>query len=348
MSKKENEKKTMSKRNKIIAFVLLGVGILIGVFAYVHSLHYETTDDAQVDTDITSITSRVSGYIAKVNFEDNANVNTGDTLVVLDDRELALKEAQAAVALENALAMLGSTKENTRSVQQGGKSAGVRVDELRIRLKNTKKDFDRYEKMYNKGSVTQQEFDKIRTEKETLEKQLEAAILSEKEINARGDAANKQISVAETMVKQRQIELDFAKLNHSYAYITAPFNGIVSKKNAVEGQLIQVGQSLGAIISTENIWVTANFKETQIQEMKEGMDVEVSVDAFPDETVSGKLTSFSSATGSKFSLIPPDNATGNFVKVVQRVPVHIDLDKNNQLFKSIKPGMNVFVRVILY
>ncbi len=348
MSEKENEKKKINKKSRIVVFILLGVGIVIGVFAYIRSRHYETTDDAQVDTDITSITSRVSGYIAKVKFEDNAFVKAGDTLVVLDDRELALREAQAGVALENALAMLGSTKENTRSVQQGGKTAGVKIDELRIRLKNTTKDYERYQKMYTKGSVTQQEYDKISTAKETLEKQLEAAILSEKEINARIDAANQQISVSETMVKQRRIELDYAKLNHSYAYITAPFDGVVSKKNAVEGQLIQVGQAMGAIISTNNIWVTANFKETQIQEMKEGMDVEVSVDAFPDETITGKLTSFSSATGSKFSLIPPDNATGNYVKVVQRVPVRIDLDKTNRLFKTIKPGMNVFVRVILY
>ncbi len=348
MSKENKTTNKINLRSKIIAFTLLGIGAIISGFAYYNSLSYETTDDAQIDTDITSLTSRVSGYIAKVNFEDNAFVRAGDTLVVLDDRELALNEAQAEVALENAIALLETTKENARSTEQSGAGSSVRVEELQIRLKNTTKDFERYDKMFANGSVTQQEFDKIRTEKETLEKQLEAAVLSEKEMNARIDAAKQQISVSETVVKQRRIELDYAKLNHSYAYITAPFNGVVSRKNAVDGQLIQAGQALCSIIANEDIWVTANFKETQIEEMKEGMDVEISVDAFPDETIHGKISSFSSATGAKFSLIPPDNATGNFVKVVQRIPVRIDLDKDNSLCQSIKPGMNVLVKVILY
>ena len=338
----------MNKRNKITIGVLAVFVVMVGIYLYIHSLHYESTDDAQVDSDITSVTSRVSGYIANVNFEDNVFVHSGDTLVVLDDRELGLEESRTEVALENARATLETTKENARSVQQSGASASVRVEELRIRLKNTIKDYERYAKMYTNGSVTQQEFDKTRTEKETLEKQLEAAILAEKETKARIDAAKQQIEVSETVVKQRQIELDVAKLNHSYVYITAPFDGKVSRKNAVKGQFIQVGQALCAIIATDDIWVTANFKETQIKEMKQGMDVEVKVDAFPNEKIQGKINSFSSATGAKFSLIPPDNATGNFVKVVQRIPVHIDLDKSNPVYKSITPGMNVMVKVILY
>ncbi len=337
----------MNKKNKIIVIALATVAIIVGVGYYIHSLRYEDTDDAQIDTDITAVTSRVSGYIEQVNFDDNVFVQAGDTLIVLDDRELALSEARATVALENAEATLITTRENAQSVAQSGASANVRVEELRIRVKNASKDFERYNKMYAKGSVTQQEFDKTRTEKETLEKQLEAAILSEKEIRARIEAAKQQIAVSETVVKQRKIELDYARLNHSYAFITAPFDGKVSRKNAVKGQLIQVGQALCSIIATNDLWVTANFKETQIKEMKPGMDVEIEVDAFPDEVIEGKLTSFSSATGAKFSLIPPDNATGNFVKVVQRIPVRIDLDKNNPIYKSITPGMNVLVKVIL-
>nr|WP_319400715.1 HlyD family secretion protein [uncultured Carboxylicivirga sp.] len=338
----------MNKKNKIIVGVLALVVIMVSVGFYVYSLRYEDTDDAQIDTDITAVTSRVSGYIEQVNFEDNVFVNAGDTLIVLDDRELALNEARSKVSLENAEATLETTKENARSVEQSGASASVRVEELRIRVKNATKDFDRYSKMYSNGSVTQQEFDKIRTEKETLEKQLEAAILSEKEIHARIEAAKQQIAVSATVVKQRKIELDYAQLNHSYAYITAPFDGKVSRKNAVKGQLIQVGQALCSIIATNDLWVTANFKETQIKEMKPGMSVKIEVDAFPDEIIEGKLTSFSSATGAKFSLIPPDNATGNFVKVVQRVPVRIDLDKSSPIYGSITPGMNVLVKVILY
>lgn len=338
----------MNKRNKIIVFVVLGIAIISGVVYYVNSLRYETSDDAQIDTDITAITSHVTGYIAKVNFKENTMVKAGDTLIVLDDRELALKEEQARVALENAEAMLQTTQEDVQSVRQDAAGAKVKIEESRIRVKNAAKDFDRYNKMYAKGSVTQQDYDRFRTNKEMLEKQLESAILSEKEIKANVNVATQRITVAQTVVEQRRVDLKFAQLNHSYAFITAPFDGKISKKNAVNGQLIQTGQALCSIVSNADVWVTANFKETQVEEMKPGMEVEVSVDAFPDDKIQGTVASFSSATGAKFSLIPPDNATGNFVKVVQRIPVRIDLDKSNPIYKNITPGMNVVVKVKLH
>ncbi|MFB6342609.1 HlyD family secretion protein [Saccharicrinis sp. FJH62] len=347
MEKETPDKNKKSRKSRIIVFALLGIGAVIAAAVYYRSLRFETTDDAQIDTDITSLTSHVPGYIAQVRFDDNAYVHKGDTLIILDDRELALKEAQAEVSLENAIALLNTTRENTRSVRQSGQTSTIKIDELRILMENTTKDFERYKKLYEEGTVTPQQFDKIRTEKETLGKRIEAAQQTAKEVDSRISAADQQISVSETVVEQRRIELKYAKLNHSYAFITAPFDGIVSKKNAVEGQLIQAGQALCSIISNDNIWVTANFKETKIKDIKEGMKVDVSVDAYPDEIIEGRVASFSSATGSKFSLIPPDNASGNYVKVVQRIPVHIDLDKNNPLFKHIKPGMNVFVKVIL-
>ncbi|TNE37199.1 HlyD family secretion protein, partial [bacterium] len=308
---------------------------------------YETTDDAQLDTDMSSVSARVPGYVAMVYFTDNQNVKKGDTLIVLDDRDLALKEEQAEAALENAKAMLEVTKENSLSVQAGGVKSTFKIEELKILLDNAQKDYDRYQKMYSNGSVTQQQFEKVATHKEALKKQVDAALQIQNESNARTDASKEQINVAEIMVKQRKIDLDIAKLNHSYAFITAPFDGVVSKKNAVIGQLIQAGQSLCSIIALQNIWVIANFKETQIDKMKAGMKVEVSVDAFPERKLTAKIASFSSATGSKFSLIPPDNASGNYVKVVQRIPVKIEFDKKDNMITDLKPGMSVFVKIIL-
>lgn len=219
---------------------------------------------------------------------------------------------------------------------------------MKIRLLNVQKDFERYKNLLAQGTATQQQFDKIQTEKETLEKQIETVQQQQKESNSKTGAANEQVKVGESVIKQRQADLDFAKLQLSYAVITAPFDGIVSKKNAVPGQLIQAGQPLCSIVAVQNLWVVANFKETQIAKMQEGMKVEVEVDAFPERKISGKVTSFASATGSKFSLIPPDNATGNYVKVVQRIPVKIELDKNGDSLKDLKPGMSVFVKIVLY
>ncbi len=343
------EKKNSKSKNisRIILSTVLVVGSVIGFIKYREAQRYETTDDAQLETDITPVSARVSGYIAKVYIADNQLVKKGDTLAVLDDRDLKIKMEQTEAAFENSKESLETSKVSAMSVLEGGGTNIFKIDELKIRLANAQKEFERYKKMLSEGSVTQQQFEKIQTDKETLEKQVEAAQQQQKESNSKTGAANGQVKVAESMVKQRQSDLDFAKLQLSYATVIVPFDGIVSKKNAVSGQLTQAGQPLCSIVAAQNLWVIANFKETQITKMKTGMKVEVEVDAFPDKKITGKLSSFASATGSKFSLIPPDNASGNYIKVVQRIPVKIELDKNNDALKDLKPGMSVYIKVIL-
>lgn len=344
----EKEKKKKNKLiGRVVLIAVLVIGSVIGFIKYKDAQRYETTDDAQLETDISSVTARVPGYIANVFFADNQQVKTGDTLVILDDRDLKIKVEQSEAALDNAKASLEVTKANANTTQMSGCTTVFKIDELKIRLAKAEKDFDRYKKLLQEGATTQQQLEKAQTEKETLEQQVEAAQQQQQECNSQTGAANDQIKVAESVVKQRQSDLNFAKLQLSYSIITAPFDGVVSKKNAVVGQLIQAGQPMCSIMSAEKIWAIANFKETQFDKMKPGMKVEVEVDAFPGKIVMGKISSFASATGSKFSLIPPDNATGNFVKVVQRVPVKIELDATNDVLKDLKPGMSVYVKVIL-
>src|ERR1051325_2596352 len=348
----ENENKEKPKtKNKLAGRILLGAALLIGLIygfiKYREGQRYESTDDAQLESDISPVSARVQGYVLKVYFNDNQLVKKGDTLITLDDRDLKIKVDQAQASLDNAKASLDVAKSNVTVTQVGGTTGNFRIDELKIRVANAQKEFERYKKMLAEGSTTDQQFEKIKTDKEALEKQLDAAQQHLKESESRPGSANEQVKVAESLVKQRQSDLDYAKLQLSYATIIAPYDGIVSKKNAITGQLVQAGQSLCALIANQDIWVVANFKETQIQKMKEGMKVEVEVDAFPGKKIEGKINSFSSATGAKFSLIPPDNATGNFVKVVQRIPVKIELDRNNEVYKDLKPGMSVFLRVVL-
>jgi membrane fusion protein (multidrug efflux system) len=347
MEKAETKKSKNKNLSRIVLMTILVIGSVIGFIKYREAQRYETTDDAQLETDITPVSARTQGYIAKVYFADNQLVKKGDTLVVLDNRDLKIKVEQSEAALENSTASLETAKASAMSVQEGGGTAVFKIDELKIRLANAQKEFERYKKMLSEGSTTQQQFDKIQTEKETLEKQVETAQQQQRESNSKTSTANEQVKVAESVVKQRQSDLNYARLQLSYAIVTAPYDGIVSKRNAVSGQLIQAGQPLCSIIANQNIWITANFKETQLAKMKTGMKVEVDVDAFPNKKITGKVASFSSATGSKFSLIPPDNATGNYVKVVQRIPVKIELDKSNDELKDLKPGMSVFVKVVL-
>jgi len=339
------------KKNKIIGRVVLIAVLLIGIIwgfvKYREAQRFESTDDAQLESDITPLSPRVSGYVDKVYFTDNQLVKKGDTLLKLNDGDYQIKVEMAQAALENAKANLDVAKANAVSTQESGGSSQFKIDEIKIRVANAQKEFDRYQKMLAGNAATEQQFEKVKTEKETLEKQLKVAQQQLKESNSKTTGANEQIKVAESNVKQKQSDLDFAKLQLSYTVVIAPFDGIVSKKNAVLGQLIQGGQAICSIIANENVWVVANFKETQMSKMKEGQEVEVEVDALQGEKVKGHIISFFSATGSKFSLLPPDNASGNYVKVVQRIPVKIVLDKNTASYKKLKPGMSVFVKVLL-
>ncbi|NNM94660.1 MAG: HlyD family secretion protein [Bacteroidia bacterium] len=353
----ENEKNTMEdkeksngKNKKLTRFILIALiaaAAIIGIIEYRLAQRYETTDDAQLETDISPVMSRVQGYIDKINFTDNQKVNKGDTLVILDNRDLLLREQQAQAALQSAQASLEVTKTNAESSEEDTKSAGLRTEQLAILLGNAQKDFDRYKKMFEEHSATQQEYDRKKTDMESLQKQVEASKQQQNETAKHTEAAREQVDVAASQVKQRQTDLDYAKLQVSYSYITAPFNGVVAKKNAVKGQLLQAGQAVCAIINPQDIWITANFKETQVKKMKAGMAVEVEVDAFPGKIIHAHLASSSPATGSEFSLIPPDNASGNFVKVVQRIPVRIELDRNDEMYSKLKPGMSVYVSVVL-
>jgi membrane fusion protein (multidrug efflux system) len=357
----EQEKKT--KKNKIFATVLVALAVLgtvFGIYKYIHGQHHEETDDAQVEANINPIIPKVSGYVAKLNVEDNQIVKAGDTLVILDDRDLALRVSQAEAALENAKANVSSSGAGYETAQQTALSSNFSVQaaegniELaKVRLKRADSDFKRYEELSKSNSITKQQFEQAEAERDAAARQLEVAerqreaLLRESSARkSQSQVSQRNISLAQTLVKEREADLAFAKLQLSYAYITAPASGVISRKNVQVGQFIQAGQSLFALVDDRDKWIVANFKETQLEKMKPGQEVEIAVDAYPGETFKGKIESISPATGAKFSLLPPDNASGNFVKVVQRVPVKIVLVKSEQK-SELRAGMNVDVDVHL-
>jgi membrane fusion protein (multidrug efflux system) len=216
-------------------------------------------------------------------------------------------------------------------------------------------DYDRYANLIKDHSITQQQYEQALALKQTSEKQL--TILEEQKKQAQqqtnavavqSNATASQIDIADATIHQKQTDVDAAKLNLSYTVITAPQDGLVSKINVQPGQFVQAGQPVFSIVHSESVWVIANFKETQLDKMKEGQKVIINVDAYPGHKFEAKLTSFSPATGSTFALLPPDNASGNFVKVVQRLPVKIEFtNANDSLVRKLRPGMNVLVDVHL-
>jgi membrane fusion protein (multidrug efflux system) len=346
-TKKEPVSNSRKLITRAIFIVLIIIGSAWGVKKYLDTLKYETTDDAQVESDISPISSRISGFVSEIRFEDNQKVNKGDTLILFDSRELQIKVAQAESALQNAISSMEVTKANVLTSGQGTSSFKSRIEELKIRLATAEKDLKRYKHLMSADATTQQQYDKVQTEKDVLEKQIEMTEGQLKEAQEKTFAASDQVKVAESIINQRKNDLEYSKLQLSYNTIIAPSTGIISKKNIQTGQYIQASQPLCAIVSGDNIWIVANFKETQLSGLKENQEVEIEVDAFKGEIIKGHISSFTSAMGSKFSLIPPDNASGNYVKVVQRIPVKIEVDKNSQLFNKLKPGMSVFVRVVL-
>jgi membrane fusion protein (multidrug efflux system) len=336
------------KKKKIFPFILLGliaVGLIYGFTKYTYSLHHEETDDAQIDNDINPVLSRISGYVNDIRFEDNQKVKKGDTLVIIDDRDLRIKVEQAEAALENAKAGVSVAESNVASAQANFETAKSTADGARIRVWKSTQDFTRFQNLINDKAVTQQQYDAAKAEKETAESAQTTALRQQSAAAAMVEAARKQVSVANASVSQKQADLDFAKLQLSYATIVATADGIASKKNIQLGQLVNAGSPLFAIVSDHNVYVIANFKETQLEKMQKGNEVEIIADAFPKTKLEGTVYNFSAATGAKFSLLPPDNATGNFVKVIQRVPVKIALKITDELKDKLRPGMSVKVSV---
>ena len=353
-------KPVIEKKKRSIAFpVILGIliiaGAWFGISKYTHGKHHEETDDAQVEANISPVIPRVSGYVANVKVKDNQKVHKGDTLLILDKRDLQLKLEQAQAAFVTAQSNLGAARTTTTAArtniatsQASIGTINAQTEAAKINLWRANQDYDRYANLIKDHSVTQQQYEQALAAKQTAEQQLK--ILQEQKnqatsqtssVTSQSGATASQIRIAGSVIKQRQVDVDEAKLNLSYAIITAPADGLVSKVNVQPGQFLQAGQSLFSIVLNDDIWVVANFKETQFDKMKQGQRVIVHADAFPGHDFEATLASFSPATGARFSLLPPDNASGNFVKVVQRLPVRIEFTKADPLVKQLRPGMNV-------
>jgi membrane fusion protein, multidrug efflux system len=356
------EPKRKSKVFLVILIAMIILGGWFGISKYTWSLHHEETDDAQVQADISPVIPRISGYVNEVSVKDNDLVHKGDTLLILDGRDYKLNLDRAEAALVTAKSNVDAARANTNAARSGIESskAGVstvdaQIAAAQIAVTRATQDYNRYANLIQDHSITQQQYEQALAAKETAEKQLQILQQQKKQastqtnvVSSQSNASAEQIGVAESMVKQREVEVEDAKLNLSYTAIIAADDGKVSKVNVQEGQFLQAGQPVFSIVHNTSVWVVANFKETQYKKMKVGQQVIVHADAFPKHDFEATLSSFSPATGAEFALLPPDNASGNFVKVVQRLPVKIEfVNKGDTLLSRLKAGMNVSVDVHL-
>lgn len=275
--------------------------------------HNVETDDAEVEGHIDPVLPRVSGYVTEVDVKDNQRVDAGQVLVKIDTRDLQAKSDLALAALSNARAQVAVATANVKAAETG-------------RVKSAA-DLQRFAALRRKEEISQQQYD--------------AAVAAAEEAAAQHEASRRQVAAAIAQVAQKQADLDYSRLQLSYATVVSPAAGTVSKKSVEVGELVQAGQPLLAVVEDGDLWVVANFKETQLRKMKVGQPVTIAVDAYPDRKLSGRVDSFSAATGAKFALLPPDNATGNFTRVVQRVPVKIVLSGPPDPAHPLRAGMSV-------
>ena len=353
--------KKKSKGFLIVLIALVLGGGTFGITKYIHAQHHEETDDAQIDASISPVIPRISGYVIEVRVNDNQRVKAGDTLIIMDNRNelIKLKQMEAAlmVAQNNlhvAEANTGASKANIASYEANISTVDAQIEAAKVTLRRASQDYERYANLIKDHSITQQQYEQAEAAKQSAERQLavltgqkNAAMRQTSAASSQSNATGQQVGVANATIQQRQADVENARLDLSYTVITAPSDGVVSKVNAQVGQLLQAGQLLFSVVAGNAPWVVANFKETQFSRIRPGQKVTVKIDAFPGHEFEGKVASLSPASGAKFALLPPDNASGNFVKTVQRLPVKIEFTTSDQFLKDIRPGMNVDVDVHL-
>src|SRR5947207_3023796 len=313
-----------SRRRVFMIMGVILVGLLIfGARKWWFGRSHVSTDNAQVDGHIVPVLPKVGGYVVEVRVDENRAVKAGDTLVVLDDRDLRARLAQT----EADLAALLATVSSRGRVGQ----AEAAVAQAQAQAVKAIADLQRIEPLALQNVVSQQQLDAARAAAAAAEAQL-----------AQAQAG---LVGADARVAAARAARDQAALQLSYTRLTAPSNGVVSKKSVEIGQLVQPGQPLMSVVPLDDVWVTANLKETETADVTPGDSADITVDAYKGVHFRGHVESLSPATGAKFSLLPPDNATGNFTKVVQRIPVRIHLDSPVDPTHTLRPGMSVVATI---
>ena len=342
----------------IIALVVL-VGGYFGYKAYVHSQQYETTDNAQIDGNSAPVLARVAGYVTAVNVDDYANVKRGQPLITIDPQEydVALAQAEAdyqqtVADLENARADVQNAQANARNVAQNARVAQSNAQVQAARRDKSRQDLQRDQNLYKEQSLTKKQLEDSQSNTEVQTRQYDANVeqitlakTSQGVAQAGIAKAQANIQKIQAVLKVKQAAIDNAKLRVGYARLAAPIAGKIGRKNVVVGQYVQPGQNLFTIVADSTFWVVANFKETQLEKMKLGQEVDIKLDAYPDLDIKGRVASLSDATGAKFALLPADNASGNFVKITQRVPVKIEILNPEKYKNQLRAGLSVDAEV---
>ena len=340
----EEKKSENTSRKAIIPVVLVVIGIITGFYYYFLSTTYVSTDDAFIVAHSIQISPKVSGNVIKVHFDDNQTVKKGQLLVNIDPTDYEVKYEQALSGVEGAKAQKNASEQQISQSQKSMEQVNADIDSIKAELDLAETEFNRYTSLYRNRAASKQDFDRSETNYKSAKSKLDSYMKKVSAAQEQVSISGSQSKVMTANIKQLQTGVKQAKLNLSYTKIYAPVNGVITSKAVEEGVYVQTGQPLFTIIPEER-WIVANFKETQLTNMKIGQIVNIKMDCYPNKIFKGRVDSIQSGTGSSTSMFPPENAVGSFVKVVQRIPVKITFAEKIEPKYVIVPGMSVIPEV---
>lgn len=353
MNDNQNASPTTRSRRPLLIAIFAIAAVVAAIFWWL-SRGYESTDDAAIQSDITMVAPRVSGTVIGVEVDDNQMVKTGDVLFKLDPADYQTHVRQAEANLASAQAQAQTAQADLTITQTSAPAAVAQsraaLAAARAQAERARADAKRYESLYAKDEISQQALDQARTTARALDAQADQAaaqLTATQTTTEQLGAKRAQLAAAQAAVAQAEAALDQAKLQLSYTTVVAPGSGRVTRKNLQPGSQLAAGSPVLALVGTTP-WIVANFKETQLRHMRIGQPVDVKIDAYPGRAFTARVDSVQAGTGSAFSLLPAENASGNFVKVVQRVPVKLVFDPLPPADLYLAPGMSVVPRVDIH
>lgn len=340
---------------RFIGLIVIVAAAYWGFTAYRRGQQYESTDNAQIEGTSAPVLARVAGYVQEVNVDDYATVKRGQPLLTIDPQEyeVALQQAEAdyqstLADIKTAQADLASAQANIRNVAQNLRVTQSAAAVQAVRRNKAQADLQRDQNLFNDQSLTRKQLDDSRNNVDVQtqtyqsnQEQIGLARTQEGVAQAGIQKAQASIQKMQAVLKVKAAAVENAKLRLTYAKLSAPIAGKIGKKNAVVGQYVQPGQTLMTIVNDSTFWVIANMKETQLEKVVVGQPVDIKIDAYPDLDVKGRVASLSEATGARFALLPPDNSSGNFVKITQRVPVKIEILNPEKYKNKLRAGLSV-------
>ncbi|OPC04012.1 hemolysin D [Elizabethkingia ursingii] len=354
MSTTVEAKKKANKKNKIknrianaIVFVILIGGFYWLIREYFHIGDKDYTEAAQVEEFINPVNTRIAGYIKEIKFIEHQQVKKGDTLLILDDREIQTQLGQAEAAYQNALAQRSATSSSVNTVSNNVNVMESNIAGAKARLWNAEQNLNRYKNLLAAEAVTRQQYDQVKTEYDAQKAAYETLVNQKQSANLSTTEVKSKLGINDAEIKRTKAALDMAKLNLSYTVITAPYDGVMGRRAISDGQLVQAGQQIATIVLNGQKWVTANFLENQMPKIAVGKKIMMTADALGGQKFEGEVTAISAATGSRYSSVPTDNSTGNFIKVQQRIPVRIEFTSSNeqQKLNQLRAGMNMIIKL---